>query len=63
MNIEVSIVNSAGKEQLCGTLYNYNNYTEVPCKKVGNQIIVKRPGNSMTLAMAGVSILSDCDCS
>jgi hypothetical protein len=30
---------------------------------VGNKIIVTRPGNDMTLAMAGISILSDCDCS
>jgi hypothetical protein len=29
---------------------------------VGNKIIVKRPGSSMTLATAGLSILSDCDC-
>ena len=56
-------MNSAGEEQLCGTLSDYNIYKEVPCKKVGNQIIVKRPGNSMTLAMAGLSILSNCDCS
>jgi len=56
-------VNSAGEEKLCGKLSDYNLYTEVPCKKVGNQIIVKRPGSGMTLAMAGASILSNCDCS
>ncbi len=60
--MEVWIKNIAGVEQLCGTLADYNTYTEVPCNKVGNQIIVKRLGTSMTLAMAGLSILSDCDC-
>ncbi len=56
-------MNSAGEKQICATLSDYNLYTEVPCKKVGNQIIVTRPGSSMTLAMAGLSILSNCDCS
>ena len=62
-NIEVSIVNSAGEKQLCATLSDYNFYTEVPCKKVGNQIIVTRPGPNKVLAMAGLSILSNCECS
>ena len=62
-DVEVWIVNSAGEEQLCGKLSDYNLYTEVPCKKVGNQIIVTRPGSSVTLAMAGLSILSNCECS
>jgi hypothetical protein len=44
-------------------LADYNAYTEVPCNKVGNKIIVKRPGSNMILAMAGLSILSSCDCS
>ena len=56
-------MNSAGDKQLCGELPDYNLYTEVPCKKVGNQIIVIRPGSLMILAMAGASILSNCDCS
>jgi hypothetical protein len=44
-------------------LTDYNTYTEVPCNIVGNQIIVKKPGAGTTLAMAGLSILSDCACS
>jgi hypothetical protein len=56
-------MNSSGEEQLCGILSDYNFYTEVPCNKVGNQIIVKKPGSSMTIAMASASILSNCDCS
>jgi hypothetical protein len=62
--VEVWIGDVAGTETQCGGLIaDYNTYTEVPCNKVGNKIIVKRPGTSITLAMAGISILSDCNCS
>jgi hypothetical protein len=61
--VEVWIGDVAGTERLCGTLTDYNTYTEVPCNMVGNKIIVKKTGIGVTLAMAGVSILSACDCS
>ena len=56
-------MNASGVQELCGTLADYNTYKEVPCNKVGNQIIIKRPGSSKTLPMAGPGIMSDCDCS
>jgi hypothetical protein len=56
-------MNASGLQELCGTLADYNNYKEVPCNKVGNQIIIKRPGSSKTLSMAGPGIFSNCDCS
>ena len=56
-------MNASGVQELCGTLADYNTYKEVPCNKVGNQIIIKRPGSSKTLSMAGLGIMSDCDCS
>ena len=34
----------------------------MPCNKAGNKIIAKKTGSNMTLAMAGFSILSSCDC-
>ena len=51
-------------QQLCGNLADYNTYTEVSCNKVGNQIIAKKSTLGLTdvLAMAGLSILSSCDC-
>jgi hypothetical protein len=30
---------------------------------IGNKVIVKRPGSNMILSMAGLGILSSCDCS
>jgi hypothetical protein len=57
------IVNSAGEKQICGKLSDYNTYTEVPCKKVGNQNIIRKQGSlTIPLSMASTSILSYCDC-
>ena len=61
----IVIVNSAGEKQICATLSDYTKDTEVPCKNVGNKIIVTRPGSgpNYALATAGLSILSNCECS
>ena len=61
-DVEVFITNAAGEQSLCGTLPDYNTYKEVPCNKIGNKIVVKRLGVNVALAMAGLSILSSCDC-
>ncbi len=41
---------------------DYNKYKELPCNKVGDQIIIKRLGSNTALAMAGLGIMSACDC-